>query len=42
MDRDIAVKIADALADIKDDFDDIVTSLETIAQNTTPTESAGT
>ena len=38
MDRDLAVKLVDTLADIKEDFDDIVTALETIATNTTPAE----
>ena len=36
MDRDLASKLVDTLADIKADFDDIVTALETIATNTTP------
>ena len=38
MDRDLATKLVDTLADIKGDFDDIVTALETIATNTTPAE----
>lgn len=38
MDRDLAVKLVDSLASIKNDFDDIVTALETIATNTTPAE----
>ena len=38
MDRDLATKLVDTLADIKGDFDDIVTALNTIATNTTPTD----
>ena len=38
MDRDLATKLVDTLADIKDDFDDIVTALGTIATNTTPAD----
>ena len=38
MDRDLATKLVDTLADIKGDFDDIVTALETIATNTTPAD----
>ena len=38
MDRDLATKLVDTLADIKGDFDDIVTALQTIATNTTPAE----
>ena len=41
MDRDLATKLVDTLADIKGDFDDIVTALETIATNTTPAADAG-
>ena len=38
MDRDLATKLVDTLADIKGDFDDIVTALNTIATNTTPAD----
>ena len=38
MDRDIALKVKDALEGIADSFEDIVTSLETIATNTTPAD----
>ena len=38
MDRDLATKLVDTLADIKGDFDDIVTALQTIATNTTPAD----
>ena len=38
MDRDIALKVKDALEGIAESFEDIVTSLETIATNTTPSE----
>ena len=38
MDRDLALKLVDTMADIKDDFDDIVTALQTIATNTTPAD----
>lgn len=36
MDRDIALKVKDALEGIAESFEDIVTSLATIAENTTP------
>ena len=42
MDRDLAVKLVEALSSIKEDFDDIVESLETIATNTTPAETPET
>lgn len=38
MDRDLAVKLVELVASIKDDFDDIVTALETIAENTAPAD----
>lgn len=38
MDRDIALKVKDALEGIAESFEDIVTSLETIAENTTPAD----
>lgn len=38
MDRDIALKVKDALEGIAESFEDIVTSLATIAENTTPAD----
>lgn len=38
MDRDIALKVKDALEGIETSFVDIATSLATIATNTTPSE----
>ena len=38
MDRDIAIKVKDALEGIESSFEDIVTALETIATNTTPSD----
>ena len=40
MDRDLATKLVDTLADIKSDLDDIVTALQTNtpADDTTPGE----
>ena len=38
MDRDIAIKVKDALEGIESSFEDIVTALETIATNTTPAD----
>ena len=38
MDRDIAIKVKDALEGIESSFTDIVTALETIATNTTPAD----
>ena len=38
MDRDIAIKLLDAVKGIEDSFEDIVTSLATIATNTTPAD----
>ena len=38
MDRDIAIKVKNALNSIEEDFADIATALEVIAENTTPTE----
>lgn len=38
MDRDIAIKLLDAVKGIEDSFEDIVTALDTIAVNTTPAD----
>lgn len=38
MDRDIAIKVKNALNSIEEDFADIATALEVIAVNTTPAE----
>lgn len=38
MDRDVALDIKDALEGIETSFESIVTALNTIAENTTPSE----
>lgn len=38
MDRDIAIKVKNALNSIEEDFADIAAALEVIAVNTTPAE----